>query len=475
MQPNPHALSVPTLTFAGAAGTVTGSRFLVETSKARVLVDCGLFQGLKSLRLRNWEPFPVDPATVDAVVLTHAHIDHSGFLPGLGARGFDGSIHCSEGTEALCRIVLPDSGHLQEEEAAYANRKGYSKHRPARPLYTEADAKAVLRQFVVAPPAGSGPVEVAEGVSVEFRRAGHILGATSVLLRIADGAVGERTLLVSGDLGRREHPLLLGPEPLPAADTVLVESTYGDRDHDAGDGPGCLAEAINATARRGGVVVIPSFAVDRTEVLLYHLRRLVADGAVPDLPVFVDSPMACSALEVYRRAVRERWPEIRPELAGDDDLFDPGQLREVRDVEQSKKLHAMRYPCIIISASGMATGGRVLHHLANRLGDRRNTVILAGYQAAGTRGRRLLDGDRQLKLLGRYVPVRAEIVDLPAFSVHADRGELLDWLSTAPAPPDTLYVVHGEASAAAALQEQVATRLGWTAVVAADGEHVRLD
>ena len=205
---------------------------------------------------------------------------------------------------ALCRIVLPYSGHMQEEEAAYANRKGYSKHRPARPLYTEADAKAVLRQFVVAPPAGSGPVEVAEGVSVEFRRAGHILGATSVLLRIADGAVGERTLLVSGDLGRREHPLLLGPEPLPAADTVLVESTYGDRDHDAGDGPGCLAEAINATARRGGVVVIPSFAVDRTEVLLYHLRRLVADGAVPDLPVFVDSPMACSALEVYRRAVR---------------------------------------------------------------------------------------------------------------------------------------------------------------------------
>ncbi|MGD9750987.1 MAG: MBL fold metallo-hydrolase RNA specificity domain-containing protein [Acidimicrobiia bacterium] len=476
MQPNSHAPSAPTLTFAGAAGTVTGSRFLVETDRARVLVDCGLFQGLKELRLRNWEPFPVDPASIDAVVLTHAHVDHSGYLPGLGANGFAGRIHCSEGTAALCRIVLPDSGHLQEEEAAYANRKGYSKHHPAKPLYTEADAHAVLRQLSVVPGGpGAAPVEIAEGITLELRRAGHILGACSAVLRITDGTGGPRTLVVSGDLGRREHPVLRGPEPLPAADTVLVESTYGDRDHDGGDGPAVLAEAINATARRGGVVVIPSFAVDRTEVLLYHLRRLVADGAVADLPVYVDSPMALSALEVYRRAVRERWPEIRPEVVGRGDLFDPGQLHEVRDVEASKRLHGQRYPSIIISASGMATGGRVLHHLAHRLGDRRNTVILAGYQAAGTRGRRLLDGDHQLKLLGRYVPVRAEVVDLPAFSVHADRGELLDWLGTAPSAPDTLYVVHGEAGAAAALRDRVEERLGWTAVVAAHGERVRLD
>ncbi len=475
MQTDQRSDNVPTLRFAGAAGTVTGSRFLLDTGRARVLVDCGLFQGLKELRERNWAPFPVDPATIDAVVLTHAHVDHSGFLPGLAARGFRGRIHCSPGTEALCRIVLPDSGHLQEEEAAYANRKGYSKHHPAEPLYTEADAKAVLRQFDAHE--GGEPIEVADGVRVRFRRAGHILGATSVLVEL-DGSSAPgagRTVLVSGDLGRRDHPLLVGPEPAPQADTILIESTYGDRDHDPGDGPARLAEAISETARRGGVVVIPSFAVDRTEVLLFHLRRLVADGAVPDLPVYVDSPMACAALDVYRRAVRERWPEIRPELAGDGDLFDPGDLHEVRDVEQSKRLHTMRYPMVIISASGMATGGRVLHHLANRLGDRRNTVILAGYQAAGTRGRRLLEGERQLKLLGRYVPVRADVVDLPVFSVHADRSELVDWLATAPAPPDTLFVVHGEAGAAHALQERVAERLGWNAVVARDGERVRLD
>lgn len=475
----------PTLTFLGAAGTVTGSRFLIETGKARVLVDCGLFQGLKPLRLRNWEDFGatgtaggVDPASIDAVVLTHAHVDHSGFVPGLAARGFAGRVHCTEGTAELCRVVLPDSGHLQEEEAAYANRKGYSKHRPARPLYTEADAVASLSHLEPVPPdAGPVPVEVAEGITVQFRRAGHILGAASVLLQFDGG----RRLVVSGDLGRADHPLLRPPESLPQADTVLVESTYGDRDHDRSDGPARLAEVITATARRGGVVVIPSFAVDRTEVLLFHLRRLMRDGAVPDLPVYVDSPMASRALGVYRRAVRERWPELRPELfengdpARHGDLFDPGRLIEVREVEQSKRLHEQRFPSVIISASGMATGGRVLHHLAHRLGDRRNTVVLAGYQAEGTRGRLLAEGAAQLKLLGRYVPVRAQIVDLPAFSVHADRGEILAWLGGAPSPPDTLYVVHGEAEPAAALCRQVGGDLGWNAVVARDRERVRLD
>jgi len=477
----------PTLTFLGGAGTVTGSRFLVETDRARVLIDCGLFQGLKPLRQRNWERFGagiddrsgtggpgggIDPAGIDAVVLTHAHVDHSGFVPGLAARGFTGRIHCSTGTAELCKVVLPDSGHLQEEEAAYANRKGFSRHHPARPLYTEADAVAVLDQLEPVPvDHGDAPIEVADGVTVQFRRAGHILGAVSVLVRLDDG----RSLVVSGDLGRGDHPLLLPAEPLPRADTVLVESTYGDRDHEPGDGPARLGEVITATARRGGVVVIPSFAVDRTEVLLYHLRRLVHSGAIPELPVYVDSPMACTALGVYRRAVRERWPELRPELAGQEDLFDPGRLIEVRDVEQSKRLHRQHYPSIIISASGMATGGRVLHHLANRLGDSRNTVILAGFQAEGTRGRLLVEGARQIKLLGHHVPVRAEIVDLPAFSVHADRGELLSWLSSAPAPPDTLYVVHGEAAAAEALCRQAGDRLGWNAVVARDRERVRLD
>lgn len=460
---------VPVLAFLGGAGTVTGSRFLVETASARVLVDCGLFQGRKDLRLRNWDPFPVEATSVDAVVLTHAHLDHCGFLPRLDLEGFTGPVMATGSTADLAAIVLADSGHLQEEDAAYANRKGFSKHRPALPLYTEADAHRVTGRFRTLD--YGHPVELASGIELTLRRAGHILGSATVTLRV-DSA---RTLVFSGDLGRPSHPLLAPPEPPGPADVVVVESTYGDRDHEDHAGLDRLADAITRTARRGGTVVIPAFAVDRTEVVLLHLARLAEAGAIPELPVYVDSPMALASLAVYRRAVADGDAEIRPELAGLPDCFDPGRLVEVRDVEASKALDRSPVPSIILSASGMATGGRVLHHLARFLPDPRNLVVLVGFQAEGTRGRSLQRGDRHVKMLGRYVPARAEVLDLQAFSVHAGRSELLAWLGGAPGPPDATFVVHGEPDASAALRDAIEDDLGWTAVVPRLGERVRLD
>lgn len=466
--------SVPILRFLGAAGTVTGSRFLVETPRARVLVDCGLFQGLKPLRLRNWEPFPVEPDSIDAVVLTHAHVDHCGYLPALVKQGFQGPVFATPGTHALCRIVLPDSGHLQEEDASYANRKGFSKHSPALPLFTEDDAWRALDLF--APQPFHAWFDAADGVRVRFQRAGHILGAASALLEIATaGASAPRRLLASGDLGRPQHPILRPPDPPPEADAILIESTYGDRAHESVESDGAFEQAISRTAARGGRVVIPAFAVDRTEVVLLELRRLMDEGRIPRLPVFVDSPMALAALALYRDAMRKSSPEVRPDFRGDDDPFDTGRLVEVRSVEESKATLAYRMPLIVISASGMATGGRVLHHLAHVLPDSRNTVILPGYQAEGTRGRALADGAHAVKMHGRYVPVRAEVLSLPLFSVHADRSELLAWLRSAQKAPDVVYVVHGEPSASAAFETLVERELGVVATVPRDGEKVRLD
>jgi metallo-beta-lactamase family protein len=462
---------VPLLHFLGGAGTVTGSRFLVETPRARVLVDCGLFQGLKELRLRNWEPFAVPPGSIDAVILTHAHVDHSGYLPRLIRDGFRGPVFCTASTLALSRVVLADSGHLQEEDAAYANRKGFSKHTPALPLYTEEDAwRAVERMRAV--DFGSR-VEVASGAAATLRPAGHILGSASVTLEL-DGAA-PRSIVFSGDLGRLQHPLLLPPAPPPAAHTYVVESTYGDRTHDDAASLARFEQAIVRTAARGGTVVMPSFAVDRIEVILLHLRRLMRERRIPSLPVYVDSPLALAGLAIYRAAIGDAAPDVRPGMSGDGDPFDPGHLVETREVTQSRAINDQAFPSIILAASGMATGGRVLHHLARRLPDPRNSVILPGYQAAGTRGRLLQEGARMLKLLGRYVPVRAEIVDVPAFSVHADQGEILAWLARAPQPPEALFVVHGEPDAAAALREAVLHKLGWLAAVPKDLERVRLD
>ncbi|MFN8050164.1 MAG: MBL fold metallo-hydrolase [Acidimicrobiales bacterium] len=462
---------VPLLTFLGAAGTVTGSRFLLETRRARVLIDCGLFQGLKALRLRNWDRFPVDVAGIDAVVISHAHIDHVGYLPVLTSAGFAGPVHTTAGTRELAGIVLPDSGHLQEEEASYANRRGFSKHHPALPLYTEEDARTALRQFRSHD--YGAEFEAAPGVFVTFKPAGHILGSSTVTVRLADD--DDRTVVFSGDLGRPHHPVLKPPAPIGAADIVVMESTYGNRLHDDADAIERFADAIVRTIARGGMVLIPAFAVDRTEVILHHLRRLVLAGKIPAVPVYVDSPMAISALTAYRDAIERGDPEIQDGFGADGDPFDTGQVTEVREAQESMALANLYTPSIIVSAAGMASGGRVLHHLARLLPDHRNSVLLVGYQAQGTRGRLLADGAESVKLLGRHVRVRADIVDLGAFSIHADQHELVAWLGTADRVPDAVYLVHGEPESAAALATVINERDDWLAVVARDGEQVRLD
>ncbi len=453
------------LQFLGGTGTVTGSCFLVETADSRVLVDCGLFQGTKELRLRNWEPFPLDPSAIDAVVLTHAHLDHCGYLPRLSAQGFRGPVYATQGTVELARIVLLDSAHLQEEDAAHAREHRYSKHAKPAPLYSTEDVERLLPQFASVP---FGIYEsVAKGVRVRFQPAGHILGAASALLEIGDAGV---TALFSGDLGRTSHPLLAAPPHPPAADVVVVESTYGDRRHQP-ETSNLLAATIRRTIKRGGTVVIPAFAVDRTEVVLMELRRLTELGEIPRVPIYVDSPMALAALAVYREAIRMRSAEVRQPLPGGDP-FDPGNVREMHTVDESKSLNGPTWPCIIISASGMATGGRVLHHLAGLLPDPRNAVVMVGYQAVGTRGRDLVDGAPAVKIHGRYVPVRAQVVDVSAFSVHADADEVIAWLAGAPRPPQACYVVHGEPHASAALRDRIFRELQWTAVVPKAGERV---
>jgi metallo-beta-lactamase family protein len=456
---------VPTLTFLGGAGTVTGSKTLLDTQHGRLLIDCGLFQGRKELRLRNWAPFPVPVTSIDAVVLTHAHIDHCGYLPRLFRQGFRGVVHSTVGTKGLAEIVLPDSGHLQEEEAAYANRMGYSKHDPAEALYTAEDAVRTLELFEETD--FGARRTVIPGVDVTFRRAGHILGAASVRVE-----AGGRTAVFSGDLGRPTHPLLVPPDRIGRADVVVVESTYGDEEHPDADAEEAMARVVNDAASCGGVVIVPAFAVDRTEVVLWHLDQLVKRGAVPDLPVVVDSPMASRALSLYRAEVRDRSPELRPELYGHE-LFSSLDITETRSTEESKALNERRGPMILISASGMITGGRVVHHLSQRIGDSRNTVLLVGFQAPGTRGDRLRKGATTIKMLGRYHPVRAKIASVE-LSAHADRSELLDWLGTA-IGPQMVYVNHGEARASDALAGVISERLDIPAVVPSQGERVLFD
>ena len=462
---------VPVLTFLGATGTVTGSRFLIDTGEARVLVDCGIYQGLKLLRSRNWEPFPFPPAQIDGVVLTHAHLDHSGMLPSLVRDGFRGRIVSTPQTAELAALVMRDSGHLQEEEARYANEQGFSKHHPALPLYTEEDAVRAEERF--RPVAFGTRTTIARGLTVTLLPAGHILGSSLALVEIEGQR--PRRVAFSGDLGRPEHPVLRAPAPLPEADVVVVESTYGDRSHEPiKDAEDRLAEVISRAARRGGTVVIPSFAVDRTEVLLLALRRMMNAGRIPQLPIYADSPMALSVLDVYRRAIAEKDPEVKLSASAGEDPFDPGTLIELHSPEESRSLDRV-FPSIIISAAGMATGGRVLYHLARCLPDARCAVVLPGFQAAGTRGRQLAEGARSIKLHGRYVPVRAEVCSIDAFSVHADAAELCQWLATAPSPPETTYLVHGEPDASQALLMRITQELGWHAVVPRYGERVRLD
>lgn len=453
-----------TLTFLGAAGTVTGSKTLLTLDDRRVLVDAGMFQGEREWRRRNWDPFPVDPANIGDIVLTHAHLDHCGYLPALVRDGFSGTVWCTEGTRRLAEIVLRDAAYLQEADARYAAERGFSKHAPPLPLYTSADVEQTLPLLTAVP--FDTDLDLDGGLTLRMTRAGHILGAASVRLGWDGGSV-----LFSGDLGRAEHPVLRARETPPGASYVVVEGTYGDREHPEPDGPAheVLAEAIRRTVGRGGSVLVPAFAVDRTEVVLRALTQLRHEGRIPEVPVFVDSPMALAALEVYRDAAHRG--ELRPDLE-DGDFVDLPHLHEARTVAQSMELNQPRMPCIIISASGMATGGRVLHHLRHLLPDHRNSVVLTGYQAAGTRGRTLLEGARELKMHGRYVPVRADVVQADEFSVHADASDLIAWVAALDPAPTTVFVNHGEPDAAAALARAIEDRLDLIAVVARDGEVV---
>jgi len=449
------------ITFLGAAGTVTGSKYLLEHGGKCVLVDCGLFQGLKQLRLRNWDAFPVPADKIDAVVLTHAHIDHSGYLPALARQGFRGPVFCTDATRDLCALLLPDSGHLQEEDALYANRKGFSKHNPALPLYTEADARKTLRLF--RPQDFGIEFEPVEGLRVRFSLAGHILGAASVHVRWDSGSI-----LFSGDLGRDEDLVMRPPGPPPTADYVVMESTYGDRLHEQEDPATAFAEVIKRTAARGGVVIVPAFAVGRAQSLMYMVAILKREGRIPDLPVFLNSPMAADTTELYHQH------RANHRLTADQCREMCTAAKVVNSVEESRKLNDMRYPAVIISASGMATGGRVVHHLKAMAPNHRNTILLAGYQAAGTRGAALASGAKEIKIHGAYVPVRAEVVSLGSLSAHADRGELLRWVGRMPKAPKRVFITHGEPVAADSLRLAIEEQHRWACTVPEQMQEVGL-
>jgi metallo-beta-lactamase family protein len=447
---------VADLTFIGAARTVTGSKYLLEHAGRRVLVDCGLFQGLKELRLRNWAEFPIPPRDIDAVVLTHAHLDHVGYLPRLRTQGYRGRVFCTAGTMDLCRLVLPDSGRIQEEDARQANRHGYSKHHPALPLYTESDALAAITQLQ--PIGYHRAIEIAPGISIEFLPAGHLLGSAFVVARLQSGP----TILFGGDLGRYARPVLPDPSNAVQADVLLVESTYGDRDHSTDDEGEQLAQIIHSTVERGGKLIIPSFAIGRVEELLYWIGRLEDERRIPVLPVYVDSPMANEALKFYSARISELDEEMRP-TEKNVSTFATTRFQTVSSPQQSKELTASRRPSIVISSSGMATGGRVLHHMAAALPDQRNTVLFVGYQAAGTRGRVLVDGARDVRIHGQSISVNARIARIDSMSAHADRGEILRWLGTFPATPNRVCLVHGEPEPMDALKALLQQRLGWNA------------
>ena len=455
------------LTFLGAARTVTGSKYLLQHAGRRVLVDCGLFQGLKELRLRNWEDFPVPVDTIDAIVLTHAHLDHVGYLPRLVAQGYRGRVFCTAGTADLCRVVLPDAGRIQEEDARQANKHGYSKHQPALPLYGESDALRALTQLQ--PRAYHQPFEVTPGITITFSPAGHLLGSAYILMKLTDGP----TILFGGDLGRYSRPVLPDPSDAVQADLVLVESTYGDRDHPPDDDGEALAEVIRETARRSGKLIIPSFAIGRVEELLYWVRRLEQERRIPVQPVFVDSPMAAEALRFYSARVSELDPDMRPAQKSVS-TFATARYQTVASPQQSKELTASRRPAIVISSSGMATGGRVLHHLAAALPDARNTVLFVGFQPAGTRGRQLVDGATSVRIHGHDIAVAARVARVDSMSAHADRSEILRWLGTLPSAPGRLCLVHGEPAPMDALAGLIGERLGWTTHAPAHRETIQL-
>jgi metallo-beta-lactamase family protein len=460
-----------TLQFLGAAGTVTGSRYLLESGGERLMIDCGLFQGEKELRLRNWSPFPVDPSTIQWLVLTHAHLDHTGYIPRFINEGFRGQILATQATVDLARLLLPDSGHLQEEDAAYANKKHFSKHEPALALYTYEEAVKSL-EFLRAID-DSKPVEVSSHFALRFFAAGHILGARSIEVTVRENGTA-RKVLFSGDIGRYHQLIIREPAVPDGADVLLLESTYGDRLHPTDDFRARLASIAEGTAALGGSVVIPAFAVGRTQELLYLFRELIAQEKMRSLPIYVDSPMAIDTTDLYRRHHEDHNLEMDRLVAQGIKPFSPPDVHFARSVEESKALNDSRFPIIIISASGMATGGRVLHHLARCLPDHRNTVLFVGFQAAGTRGQIIQSGARTVKMYGEQVPIRARIESMENLSGHADYGEILRWLGQLSKAPKKTFLVHGEPRAALALKEKIDRQLHSEVSVAAYLQKVSL-
>lgn len=444
------------ITFLGATGTVTGSKYLVETADARVLVDCGLFQGWKSLRDRNWAEPPFDPSTLDAVILTHAHIDHTGYLPKLVKLGFRGHAYCTSGTRDLLRILLPDSGHLQEDAARHANAKGYSRHRPALPLYTRQDAEASLEHLRSVE--FHSDFTPAAGLKCSFTRAGHIVGSACLNLR-ADGV----RVTFSGDVGRPGDPIMKPAEPLSETDYLVVESTYGDRRHSPDNVLELLAKVVNETVAKKGTIVVPAFAVGRAQHLLHLLDELMRAGRIPRVPVFLDSPMAIDATGLFCKHKDDHG------LSDRDCRSLCTLARYTRTSDESKAIDAGGETAIIISASGMATGGRVLHHLRRFLPDERSTILIVGYQASGTRGRTLVDGAHELSLFGQYVPVKARVVQIDGLSAHADYEEMLAWLRASDLHPKQVFVTHGEPAAADAFRQHLVDTFSWNVGVPTDG------
>jgi metallo-beta-lactamase family protein len=450
-----------TVKFLGGAGAVTGSKYLVDLGNYEFLVDCGLFQGPKELRERNWDDFPMALNQLEAVVLTHAHLDHIGYLPKLVKQGFKGPIYCTEATAELAKILLLDSGKLQEEEAEFARKKGYSRHEIPQPLYTMEDAEAVFPLFVPQP--FDKPTSIHPGVDLTYFHAGHILGAAIVKIVIKGDSQTKR-LIFSGDLGRFNDPLLFPPTLIPKADILWMESTYGDRNAPTNKPEEELARAIRDTFDRGGLVVIPAFAVGRTQLLLYHLYQLMEKGKIPKTPIFLDSPMAIETTKLYLDFHTDHrlsaMLEEEPEHA-----FRHPQLHYVQKQEQSVALNEFRGKAIIISASGMATGGRVLHHLFHRLPDERNGVIIVGFQAEGTRGRSLLDAAPTLRIYGSDIPVKAKVYHIEGLSAHADQSELMAWAEGFSDSPKRVFIVHGETESAEALSFKLKEELGWNTVI----------
>jgi metallo-beta-lactamase family protein len=453
------------LTFLGAAGCVTGSKYLVEAAGKKLLIDCGLFQGTDDLKQRNWNPLPVDPKTIDYLVLTHAHLDHTGWLPVLVRDGYRKAIYANPATIDLTNLLLKDSGHLQEEETQNAIKNKWSKHPNPRALYTADDVEPVVAQLKPMPRRGG--FDLSPEFHFESYDAGHILGSSSLELTITEN--GKKLVVVfSGDVGRYDQPILNDPNS-PATkqiDTLLCESTYGDREHDPGDPLQLLADIVNRVVKRGGSIVIPAFAIGRTQTFMFYLRQLEDLQKIPKVPVYVDSPMALSATNLYLKYKEDHDLEFSREEQGGGDPLDVHTFHLARSVAESKAINDVKTPCIIISASGMVTGGRVLHHLAQRLGDSRNCVILGGFQAEGTRGRALQDGAKALSLFRQAVPVRAEIVEMGQFSAHAGKSELLRWLGGLQATPKQVYLTHGEPAAAQSLQQAITEKFKWKAAVA---------